>query len=101
VGDGQLAIFQGLAQPLQHLALELQQLVEGEDAVVGPTPRTSGGVGTLAHLPGPGMEPPISPASETECWGERNGRVVTRAWLAGTGAERRRGAANGVDLGHL
>ena len=60
-GDGDLAVFQGLAQDLQDVLLELRQLVEEEDPVVGE-----------AHLPGSRyLPPPMSPASEMVWWGVR------------------------------
>jgi hypothetical protein len=74
VGNPSL-ILQRLEQHFQHLPLELGQLVHEKDAVVGE-----------ADFAGRGMEPPpMRPASETEWWGERKGRVVTRAATAGEG----------------
>ena len=55
-GDGELAVFERLAEHFEHLALELGQLVQEEDAVTGE-----------AHLAWLGMEPPpMRPASESE-----------------------------------
>lgn len=47
-GDGHPAVFQGLAQHLQNVLLELRQLVQEQDAPVGER-----------NLAGPGVDPAV------------------------------------------
>ena len=67
-GDGDHAVFQGLAQHLQGGALEFRQFVQEEDAVVGQAHLPRPGGGAAADEPGVGdgvvRRPERSPAQE-------------------------------------
>jgi hypothetical protein len=55
-GDGELAVFERLAQHFQHLALELGQLVQEEDTMVGQAHLARPGDGAAADEAGVGDE---------------------------------------------